>query len=57
LRLNMDETLDLMARAGYTLSKASKSDLIITYFIDNGLHNIFEINEMLFQYDQPLLGA
>jgi O-acetyl-ADP-ribose deacetylase (regulator of RNase III) len=57
LRLNMDETLDLMARAGYTLSKASKSDLIITYFIDSGMHNIFEINEMLFQYDQPLLGA
>ncbi len=57
LELNLDETLDLMARAGYTLSRASKSDVIIEFFLANGFYNIFEINEVLFKYAQPLLGA
>jgi O-acetyl-ADP-ribose deacetylase (regulator of RNase III) len=57
LKLNMDETIDLLAAAGYTLSKSSKFDVIVEYFILEGNYNIHEMNEALFAFDQPLLGA
>lgn len=57
LRLNLTETRDLIGRAGYTLSRSSKSDIIIEYFIRNGNYNIHEINMTLFEFDQSLLGA
>lgn len=57
LRLNLDETLDLLGRAGYTLSRSSKLDLIIEYFIDAKVWDFFEINEALAAYEQPLLNA
>jgi O-acetyl-ADP-ribose deacetylase (regulator of RNase III)/ribosome-associated toxin RatA of RatAB toxin-antitoxin module len=57
LELNVDETKDLLARAGYTLSRSHMSDVIIEYFISNGLFNVYEINEALFAFDQQLLGA
>jgi len=57
LKLSLDETDDLLERAGYALSHAVKFDVIVEYFIANGKYDVFAINEVLFEYDQPLLGG
>ncbi len=57
LKLSLDETRDMLARAGYALSPSSRFDLIIEYFIQNGIYDTYSINLALFEYDQPLLGA
>ncbi|HOA55584.1 MAG TPA: macro domain-containing protein [Clostridiales bacterium] len=57
LKLSLDETDAFLRRAGYALSHAVKFDVIVEYFIANGKYDIFEINEVLFEYDQPLLGG
>lgn len=57
LELSLDETKDLIARAGYALTHSSKFDIIVEYFIINRRYNILELNEMLYEFDQPLIGT
>lgn len=57
LELSSKETVDLLERAGYALSPSVLFDVIVDYFIQSGKYDIFEINNVLFEYDQPLLGA
>lgn len=57
LELNLDQMKDLLAKAGYTLSKSQKADLIIEFYVINEKFDILQINEALFTFKQPILGA
>ena len=57
LELSLAETKRLLNRAGFALSHSSRFDIVLEYFIQRQLFNVFEINEVLFQLDLPLLGS
>lgn len=57
LELGLDETKDFISRAGFALSHSNKFDVIVEYFLVNQNYNVFELNEVLFAFDQPLIGA
>ena len=57
LELTLEETEDMLRKAGFALSHSNKFDIIIEYFISHGNYNIFEINEVLHQFDQNGLGV
>ena len=57
LELDVEETKDFIGRAGFALSHSSKFDVIVEYFLVNKNYNVFELNEVLFAFDQPLIGA
>ncbi len=57
LELDLEQTRDLIGRAGFALTNSSIFDLIICYAIEHGNYNLIEINCMLFEHDQSLLGS
>ncbi len=57
LRLDLEETQALLATAGFTLSGSILFDKIISYCISEQIFDVFEINQMLYSYDQECLGA
>ena len=57
LELDLEQTRDLIGRAGYALTDSSKFDLIIRYFIEQGNYNVIEVNLALYEFDQRLLGS
>lgn len=54
LELSLDEAKDLLRSAGFALSRSSKTDIIIAYFLENKIYDMFEINDVLYAYDQPV---
>ena len=54
LKLNLDETLALLKKAGFTLSDSILSDVIIEFFITHGKYDLDEINAALYAYDQSI---
>lgn len=56
LELSPEETSMLLERAGFAFSHADRRDVIVEFFIKEGIYDVFQINDALFAFDQPLLG-
>ena len=57
LELPLKEIREMLEKAGFSLSRSSKADLVVLYFLLRGNYNLWEINEALFSFDQKLLGS
>ena len=54
-KLNLDESRDLLARAGYALSPCDKTDIIFSYFIENGIYDMIELDIQLEEHGLPCI--
>jgi hypothetical protein len=54
-KLNLDESKDLLARAGYALSPCDKTDIIFSYFIENEIYDMIELDIQLEEYGLPCI--
>lgn len=52
-KLNLDETKDLLARAGYALSPCDKRDIIFSFFIERNVFDMIEIDIALEEHGLP----
>ena len=57
LELPLEEAVDLLKAAGYSLTRSNPFDIVLEYCLSHRIYDIWEINEVLFQYDMPLLGS
>lgn len=57
LELSIDETKDFLQTCGYALSRSSKFDVIVEYFIKKNNYDVFEINNALFKFEEQTIGA
>lgn len=57
LRLSVEETRKLLEKAGFALTHSSRMDIIMEYCLTNGIYDVFQVNEVLFSFDLPLLGS
>ena len=55
LELSLAETEEMLMKAGFALSHSNKADIIVEYYIKNGVYDIIRINQALYTFDQPLL--
>ena len=56
LKLNLDETRDFLGKAGFALSRSSKLDVIVQFFIENRNYDIFELEAVLFELTETTLA-
>lgn len=56
LKLNYDDSVNLMKSAGYSFYEYSNFDMIVKYFLDNQIYNIDKINDALYYYTNKCLG-
>ena len=56
LELPYDEAVEMLRKAGYALSRSSKFDVIVEYFLRNQRYSIHELNCALYEYDQQIIG-
>ena len=56
LKLNLDETRDFLGKAGFALSRSSKLDVIVQFFIENKNYDIFELEAVLFELTETTLA-
>lgn len=57
LKLTLEETNDLLSSAGYTLSHSFLFDVIVEFYIKEKVYDVMKINEVLYEYDETLLGS
>lgn len=56
LELSIEETEELLSKAGYSLSRISVMDVVVRYLIEQGEYDIYTINEKLFLLNEKPLG-
>lgn len=57
MELNMEEAKELLMYAGYAFMPSDGLDQIVSFFIERGNYDIFDVNETLFRYRKPMLGS
>ncbi len=55
LELPLSELQELLAKAGYTLSHARRADVIVEYFVKKEIYDIYKINQVLFEFEEPTI--